>query len=354
MKIHHIIDDIVLKNGGAQRIAIYLHQGLLRAGIDSSIIALCGEVDEIDFARSFMKPSVYNLTSFFSVFQYIKNNCHSTDIIHAHLFPAIFYVGLSCRILGWKGKLVMTEHSTSNRRRGTQLGKSIDRQIYPYYDQIYCISEGTKEALGNWIPSQKDKCKVIENGTVLPFNSFQPRLNKKKLTIVSAGRLHKVKNYETILKGLSLLKDIDFEYRIAGLGEKEDSLKELCSKLSLNKKVNFCGYVENISNFFSEADIFVICSLWEGFGLAAVEAMNTGLPVIASNVPGLKEIVDIPNNCGVLISPDSPEEIAESVRFFLDSNVRNTYGKNGFERSLHFSIENMVDKYIRQYEQLYI
>ena len=352
MAVHHIIDDVCLESGGAQRIVRQLHGGLHEHGINSRLLTLCGPVDDVPSARSLGNSSPYTWHSFFFVLRYIHGHCGPGDIIHAHLFPTMLYVAIAVRILRWQGLVVCTEHSTSNRRRGRPIGKFIDSLIYPAYDRVYCISRGTKEALQAWMPSQTAKLHVVENGALLPSQQFEPRNAAEKIIIASVGRLYKLKNYRTALQAMALLTDVDFEYWIAGAGPEEESLKMLCTQLALDEKVKFYGYVADIFSFFRQADIFLIPSLWEGFGLAAVEAMNTGLPVIASNVAGLTEIIDTPNPCGLLVSPNGPEEIAHAVRSLLDSATRTEYGKNAFERSLAFSLERMIKQYADEYNRL--
>lgn len=349
MRVHHIINDICLDRGGAQRIVRFLHQGLSERGIDSCIVALNGTTDNLSNVISTDCPSPYSWQAFWSVYRYLQKQCLPEDIVHGHLFPATLYIALAARLLRWPGRLVCTEHNTSNRRRGTTIGKLIDTQIYPNYEQIYCISNGTHDALQVWMPDQIDKLRVIENGTSLPCYLFKPRTPKNKIIVASAGRLNKQKNYETALQAMSLLRDVSIEYRIAGSGPEEIALKSLCVQLDLTDMVKFYGYVDNIFDFFRQADIFLMPSRWEGFGLAAVEAMNTGLPVIASRVSGLSEIVDTSTPCGILVSPDNPGEIAAAVKTFLDLETRLIYGKNAFDRSFRFSIEQMVSRYVDAY-----
>ena len=351
MTVHNIINVLVPDMCGAEKIACQLHSGLLDRGMDSRLIALVGEPSACSFDfESLGLSKEYGIKAFIQVYNYIKNNCAEGDVIHAHLFPTMLYVSIAVRMLRWKGAIVCTEHSTHNRRRGTLRGKLIDRQVYPAYNKIFCISSGTKKSLKAWMPDQEEKLKVIENGADLPFKDFVSRDSHKKIIIVSVGRLHKLKNYETALKALSLLENIEFEYQIAGIGDEEVSLKELCRELGLEGKVKFLGYVQDVPSLLQQADVFIITSLWEGFGLAAVEAMNAGLPVIASDVPGLAEIVDSENKCGILVNPIEPDEIAAAVVELTDWGKRIQLGRSAFERSLDFSKERMIDGYVAEYK----
>ncbi|RUA17200.1 MAG: hypothetical protein DSY55_02535, partial [Clostridia bacterium] len=250
MAVHHIINGLSPKLCGAEKIAVKLHSGLLDRGMDSRLVALVGYPAEcrFDFETLGLGKS-YGLHAFAKVYSYIRHNCSDADIIHAHLFPTMLYVSLATRLQNRKVTVVCTEHSTNNRRRGTLLGKVVDRQVYAGYKKIFCISNGVADALSDWMPGVRDRLAVVENGVELSFDSFVQRGKHRKIIIASVGRLHRIKNYATALKALSLLNDIDYEYRIAGCGPLEKSLKELCRELGLADKVRFTGYVDDVAEF---------------------------------------------------------------------------------------------------------
>lgn len=350
--VHHIINNIELEQGGAQRVVRQLHSGLRQQGVASRIVAICDSADGVVDTVSLKNTSPYGWRAFVSTLQYIRQHCSPEDIIHVHLFPALLHVSLAVRLLRWSGQLVCTEHNTSNRRRSHPMGRFIDGLVYPTYQRIYCISQGTLDSLKRWMPDQQNKLKVVENGVKLSHGEFSSKQKTDRLVIVSAGRLHKQKNYETAIRAIALLKDLNIEYRIAGIGSEENALRAQCSHLKLEDTVKFYGYVNNIDSFLTEADIFLMPSRWEGFGLAAVEAMNAGLPVIASNVPGIREVLDTPRPCGILVSPDSPDEIASAVRALKHQNKRQALGKRAFMRSRCFSEERMTERYRDEYNQL--
>ena len=352
MSVHHIINNIELDKGGAQRVARQLHEGMLAKGVDSRLVALCGCQENIPGAVFLQQKSPYSWRSFISIVRYIQQHCHPNDIIHVHLFPALLYTAIAAKLLRWSGQLVCTEHNTYNRRRVHPIGRWIDRSIYPAYQRIYCISQGTLESLRSWMPSQGRKLKVVENGIELWHQAFLERPQKHQIVIVSAGRLHEQKNYSAAIDAIALLDNRQIKYKVAGIGEQEFALKEQCKRLGLEETVEFCGYVEDITSFLENADIFLMPSKWEGFGLAAVEAMNAGLPVIASDVAGIREIFNEALPCGLLVSPDKPDEIAQAVSSLLDRNLRLNLGKKAFEQSLEYSKERTIERYCEEYAQI--
>ena len=141
MKVHHLINVLGRSHGGAEKIALELHHGLIDRKIQSQVVSVKqdGEVNSSDFV-SLNHRSPYAVSAILSFRKYIRKNCEPGDIIHTHLFPSNLFASLAVRISGWKGILVTTEHSTHNRRRGTMWGRIVDTQTYRRYDRIFCIS----------------------------------------------------------------------------------------------------------------------------------------------------------------------------------------------------------------------
>ena len=140
---------------------------------------------------------------------------------------------------------------------------------------------------------------MISNGCELFFDAPPERAHDPVTpTILSIGRLTGAKNHEAALQALAGLTDRDFRYVLLGDGEERERLIALAAELGLSDRVTFAGHRSDIRPYLLDADMFLLPSLWEGFGLAAVEAMNAGLPVIASDVPGLSEVVGPQGECG--------------------------------------------------------
>lgn len=354
MRIHQIINDYSLSTGGAQRIVRSLHECLPRKGVESRILGITHHIDDqLNGAQSLGFDSPYHLKVISKISQYLSENVKQGDIIHAHLFPVLIYMSM-LKIFGkLKNPLLFTEHNTSNRRRNSVVGKLVDNFTYRGCDKIVAISQGTQDSLLKWKPNIAPKVRVINNGVQLYFTNFIIRPNKGKIKIVSIGRLTAQKNYEVALKAISLIGNYNFEYYIAGDGINLKVLKHLSKKLGIENKVKFMGHVHNIPELLKEADIFFMPSLWEGFGLSAVEAMNAGLPIVASDTPGLAEVLQNKESCALFCDPKSPQSMSEKLEVFIGSHPKRiSYGRNGFEHSKKYNQSKMVDEYMKMYNEL--
>ena len=355
MTIHHIINDYNLALGGAQRLAIDLHKGILDARFSSKLLGLSNDPNyKIEGASSLQYKSPYKILILFKLWSYFKKEVKTGDIIHVHLFPAIFYVSILkiFRLLP-NCKLILTEHSTSNSRRNKIWGKILDKITYSSYSKIIGISQGAANSLIKSYPFLIRKVQIINNVAHLFFKKFLTRTSAVKIVILSVGRLHPSKNHQTAINALALIKDLNFEYWIAGLGELEEELKTQVKNFKLQSKVKFLGYVSDIPSLLKKADIFIIPSNWEGYGLAAVEAMNASLPSVVSNVPGLGDLIKKDGEDAFLVAPFNEQIIAERLKQLVENkNIRHEMGKKAFEQSLSFGVNKTIDNYMKLYKAL--
>ena len=168
------------------------------------------------------------------------------------------------------------------------------------------------------------------------------------------GSLKNSKNYARTIKAINKIKKLDFLWQIAGNGHLYKKLNNLVDKFKLNKKIEFLGHVNDVNELLDNANIFLIPSKWEGFGLAAVEAMHSSLPIVASDVDGLREVVSNEQTCSLLINPNDIEDIAIKLeKLIISKNLREKLGTNAYHNSLNYNIEKMFEKYMSVYKTIY-
>lgn len=349
MRVVQVINSFGYHTGGAERLVKDLHVDLLAAGMDAHLVALeACDTAGLANAVSLGFSSPYKPGAVLALRKYLGAMEPKPDIVHAHLFPTSAWVAGLKKIGVIRCPLVFTEHSTSNNRRGSAIGNVIDPLIYKQFKEIYCISDGTMENLLAAYPTLSKKTEVIMNGANLRFDSFTKRGKTDQVKIVSVGSLRKAKNYPTALEALGLLPEQKCEYRIIGDGDLRNDLESQAA--SLKTPVRFEGHVNDVGPFLQAADIFLMTSLWEGFGLAAVEGMNAGLPIVASDIDGLREVVGTDGECALLVPPDDPRAIADALATLIgDATKRRKMGEAAFRRAALFDKRLMAENYIATY-----
>lgn len=301
--IVNIISSI--KGGGAEIIVNELHKTYLEKNMKSYVVYFTGKDEPLKKNHYFLNLNPRNPIGILYLRKILKEIINRTSkevIIHVHLTWPFFFT-----TLGLKGiknvKLFFTEHDTTNKRRKIPFFYIIDRLFYSQYLSIICISKGVYNKLAGWVGIEiKEKLKVVYNGSRLYSLSERSSLKNRLPRIVSIGRLISKKNFSITINAISEIKNEIECYTIVGEGSERKKLENLIKSLKLEKKVKLVGWTENVEKYLKEADIQLIPSLYEGFGLVAAEGMSTGLPVVASNIEGLKEVLGKPNPSVVLVN----------------------------------------------------
>lgn len=173
--------------------------------------------------------------------------------------------------------------------------------------------------------------------------------------IGTASRLEPVKGITTLIEAIGIVarKRPSIRLEIAGKGSLRSALEQDAARIGVTSNVSFLGWREDVPALMRSWHIFVLPSLDEGFGLAALEAMASGLPVIASDEGGLRELI-LDSQTGFLVPVGSPEAIANKIELLLDdADLRTKMGMLGRERAREtFSLAAMVKKSSALYTKL--
>lgn len=271
-------------------------------------------------------------------------------VVHAHLTWPFFFTALAS--LGLNVRLIYTEHSTFNKRRKIPFFKYIERWFYARYSSIICISDGVYDSLSKWVGESLTHRLVVVNNGARIYACKHRNHSLEQIKFVSVGSLTDKKNFVTTIKALAGLRSVVWQYDIVGEGSERSDLEKLIVELGVQKRVNLVGWTDQIEKHLHNADIQLIPSLWEGFGLVAVEGMSTGLPVVASNVDGLREVLDAENPAVFLVDETTSEEAwlsrIEACISSLSTN-RQKMAEASREQAEKFGLDKMVKAYAEGY-----
>lgn len=232
----------------------------------------------------------------------------------------------------------------------------INKFIAKQVSCFLCNSEATRlSVLGTkpWIDPRK--VVVIYNGVSIPSHEKKSGNMNPKVIIGAAGRLFQEKGHKYLIEALAQLdKSLDFELRIAGDGRLLKELTQQADNLGLATKVRFLGFVDDMDSFYSALDIFVMPSVWEGFGYALVEAMLYGKPAVAFNTGSLPEIITDGVDGYLVTFPDMAALAQKIGELITDKATRLKMGENAGQDMRRFSKENALTKIDKLFRQIII
>lgn len=354
MRALHVIDS--LNRGGAEVMLAAMAPRFREWGVTCDVIALMQGPSPLDQTLRdegvhLRYTGVRSLHSPRQILVLAKLLCEY-DIVHVHLFPAQLWTVLAARRLPDRIPLVTTEHNTWNGRRRWWL-HPVDSWMYQHYDRIACISEAVSEHLVRWCPEVAGKITVISNGIPLDrFETASPaaleQIPSHVVRLVFVGRCDAQKDHETLLRALATVPDAHLV--LVGDGPLRRRLEQLAQSMGVRARVSFLGWRDDVPAILKASDIYVHSAHSEGFGVAACEAMAAGLPVVASDVPGLAQVVQ---GAGILFPPGDDRALAQCLNALIrSSEQRRDAAKAGVSRARQFSIESTVLAYIRMYDSV--
>ena len=274
----------------------------------------------------------------------------NTFIFHSHLSRALYASFIPSII--FRIPHVHTEHNTFNKRRKKWYLYLIEYLIYNSLKSIVCVSEATRYELLSYMPSLNlDKVIVIENGVDLIQHKNRSFSNKKKFNIIVLGSLTYKKGIDLLISSIPFLVGRINKVKIIGSGPEKKNLLNLINKLSLNSLIELIDYTEDIKNHLYEADIGVVPSRWEGFGLVAVEMRSSGLPILISDVPGLSDIFSHYNGVATF-KADLQDSLKNSLNDLLDDLSNDKIVIKNLELELEkYSLKFFISKYNQFYDR---
>lgn len=170
------------------------------------------------------------------------------------------------------------------------------------------------------------------------------KFNNNDFIVMSIGELNDNKNHQIVIRALGELRNDNIKYIICGKGEKLEHLRNLADECHVSNNVFFLGYRNDIAEIFRKADLFVFPSIREGLGLAPIEAMYCGLPVVASKIRGPIDFMITGKN-GEMCDPYNCKQFAKAIKKIMnDPNLKKQYGAMGIQLSKPFCIDSVKNE----------
>lgn len=354
IKIIHIITS--LNFGGAERMLFDLvrHLNKERYEVKVATVVNGGPLVE-DFraagveVKIFQKKSRLGLGVIRQIYKYLRKE--KPRLVHTHLFGGDTW-GRLAAIFARVPVIVSTEHNT-NLDEGW-LKRRIKKFLSFFTKRVITVSKAVKEYSAAIDRIKRKKIVVIPNGIEIDKFAAIPEKQFGSPSIIGVvGRLEEQKGHEYLFEALNLLKTIPWTLWVVGDGFLKANLERLAKDLSLRERIIFLGARRNIVEILSQIDIFVLSSLWEGLGLAVLEAAAAGKPIVASRVGGIPEIIE-DGKTGVLVQAKNVKSLADGLeRVLLGEREAKEMGRKAREVVAEkFSVEKMVEGYERLYEEL--
>ena len=225
-------------------------------------------------------------------------------------------------------------------------------------DGVTAVSEDLKRDTYKLFPVTND-IRVIPNFVDLSRFSRQKKdhfktaicPNGEKL-LVHISNFRKVKRIEDVVYVFNKVREhIKVKLLLVGDGPERQKIECLCRELKINEDVRFLGKLDAVEEVLSLADLFLLPSEKESFGLAALEAMACEVPVISSNTGGLPEI-NVHGVTGFLSNVGDIEDMAKNALIVLDPANHDRFKKNSLERAKEFDLENILPHYVNYYTEV--
>lgn len=233
--------------------------------------------------------------------------------------------------------------------------------VYQKADRVIALSQGVAEDLLTLIPKIRDRTEVIYNAGVdlRVLNGASEPLPKEELPhngplLVACGRLTEQKGFPHLIEALAHVRRVTPAHLwIIGEGKQRQDLENQIQQLGLTNCVRLLGFQNNPYKYMAAADVFVLSSLFEGFGNVIVEAMACGAPVVATDCPyGPREIIEN-GVSGLLVPPANVEALSEAiVRVLKDRELKQKLSQNGKKRSQDFNAQAIAIAYGDLFERV--
>ena len=304
--------------GGAEKMVAQLAAGLDRDEFDAEVFCIYGEPQNNHLEQMVRDKGVpihfigkkkgFSLSAMVRLFRQL--NAFKPDVVHTHLYACLYAFPWP---LVRRKPFLHTFHAHPNLENRRFLRRIISACLIRLKVMApVSISHRNRNFLSSYYGISETRIPVVHNPVEISrFHSVNHK-TAGDFTFITAGRFSAEKNQQMMLRAFAafLEKGYDARLILLGKGEEEAKLKSLAQKLGVSDRIDFAGFVVNVEEYLANADVFLLSSDFEALPLALLEAMAAGLPIVATDVGGIRDIV---TDNGILIPRGNPEDMARAM-----------------------------------------
>ncbi len=295
----------------------------------------------------------------------------ASEIVHVHGHPYLSSL-YAAKLAKFVGKpVVLTQHNTFIKYESGLWDhvewlndSTVGKQVIKNADRIVAVSDATRKYVLS-LGATPEKTSVLRNGVDIdrfkPSNAARAAVRRKlgipidSVVVLTVRRLVYKNGIDTLIQSaeIAVKQNPKLVFLAVGTGPDRDSVQARIRQLGLAEKFSLAGFVsdEDLPAYYNAADLFVLPSKsGEGLPLVALEAMSTGLPVVATNVGGIGEVMT--EGCGTLVPADSPAEMAKAILEFSKTQLSDIKTTLRTVAERKFSWETNVKSLMEIYEEL--
>ena len=273
------------------------------------------------------------------------------DVIHTHRYLTVY--AIPAAILAGVKRRVHTVHNVAEKENG-RWGRFFNKWFFKINKVVpVALSPLVQESISKEYGIKKEKIPVVFNGIDLSkCLEKQDYTLGEKITILHIGRFMEQKNHTGLIEVFSMFhaKYPNSRLQLIGDGEKRESIEKIVKEKGLSDAVEFLGLQDNVYGYLHNADIFILPSLYEGIPITLIEAMGTGLPIVATDVGGIPDMLSDGESAS-LVSLNSEKITAALLSLAEDEGKRKNFGERARIDAIKFSAEIMAQKYLKIYQE---
>lgn len=349
-RILHIIDSLAV--GGAEMLLVNTINSLIDYYHTIVILSNNNDFKDVLFLKN--KNSVNFISkgktfkAIFDLRKILKEN--RIEIIHSHLFWSTLIARIAC--IGLNIKFIFSLHTVMSKDsfNNSKLMKWIEKFTYTKNQIVIAVSNTVLNDYDKII-GLKGKRHVlynfVDNSFFLPIDNHKKKVLSNMIKLVAVGNIKPVKNYNYLLDVFKNIDNSKFSLDIYGIGDGLITLKNLVDKYELN--ITFKGSSNQLASILPCYDAYIMPSLYEGFGVAPLEAMASGLPVLLSDIPVFREIA---NDEALFFDPNKKSDLIEILNRIFRKEVNLTVmSKKGRKKAEQISKK---ENYLKKINAIYL